>query len=146
MTIRRNEPEDAHSNYFNRLLNGIGARGSSFSDIDAYTHDRRTDRILIQEFKWDGEELSGAQREGLVSLGKRHDVTVWCVRRRKDGLLDWWATTEPRKAVITTDEYQARFGRWWKCEQIIQAPEVFHESEINWSFQDSQPAKKQGAA
>jgi hypothetical protein len=118
MTQRRNDP-DAISNYFDRLLQGIGHRGSSFTDIDGATHDEATDRFLFQEFKRPGEQLNIGQRKFLKALARREYLTVWCVRAREDGHIDWCDVATRRAETITEAEYQARFRRWWNQEAIV---------------------------
>lgn len=112
MTQRRNDP-DRLSNYFDHLLRGIGHRGSSFTDVDALTHDERTDRFLFQEFKRSGEQLGRGQRRLLIGLARRDYITVWCVRLREDGDLDWCNVASRLAETISVHEYQARYRRWW---------------------------------
>lgn len=132
MTFRRNDP-DAISNYFDALLHGIGHRGSSFTDVDAVTHDEATDRFLFQEFKRDGEPLSTGQKRFLKALARKDFFTVWCVRRRSDGLLDWCDVALRSAEVITTDEYRDRFRRWWNREAARKtAPSILTVDDIPW--------------
>jgi hypothetical protein len=107
------------SNYFDDLLKGIGHRGSSFTDIDAATHDEATDRWLFQEFKGPDETLNRGQARHLLGLARQDYATVWCVRKRHDGYLDWCDVRSRQSGVITTGEYQARFRRWWNREPVI---------------------------
>lgn len=118
MTQHRNDP-DKISNYFDRLLSGIGHRGSSFMDIDAVTHDGATHRWLLQEFKHEGEPLDKAQHWMLKDLAgelPKH-FTVWVVVKREDGLIEF-ADYRPGQRVsavtITVEEYRARFRCWWQ--------------------------------
>jgi len=141
VTQLRNNPTSL-SNYFDRLLNGIGHRGSSFTDVDALTHDERTDRFLFQEFKQSTESIPKGQAKLLNALARKDYITVWCVRIREDGDLDWYDVRLRRKETITTNEYCERFHRWWEREEIIQAPAATSESSpaditadmINWGF------------
>ena len=105
---------DSISNYFDRILSGIGKRGSSFSDIDAVTHDRDTHRFLVQEFKHEGEdEKNAAQHWMLRDLAALPDhFTVWHVVKRHDGRIGFAPFGEDPR-VITVQEYQARFAAWW---------------------------------
>lgn len=108
------------SNYFDRLLDGVGHRGSSFTDVDALTHDDPTDRYLFQEFKGPGEELNKGQKKYLKGLSRREYTTVWCVRKRADGYIDWFdVATSIVIEVITEGEYRERFKRWWDRVPVV---------------------------
>ena len=101
------------SNYFDDVLKGIGKRGSSFSDIDAVSHDRETRRFLIQEFKAEGEPVTLGQHWMLKDLAQiPQHFTVWHVVRRADGLIGFAIYGEPL-LVISVEEYQRRFRCWW---------------------------------
>lgn len=107
--------KDAISNYFDRLIAGLGHRGSSFSDIDAITHDAASQRWLVQEFKQTGESLDKAQAWMLRDLSTLRQFTVWVVRREASGLVRWAEFRAGRLAPenITEDEYRQRFSAWW---------------------------------
>jgi hypothetical protein len=93
---------------------GIGKRESTFSDVDAITHDKDGDRYLFQEFKGVGEELSTGQKMLLAGLKRREFATVWCVRMRDDGRLDWFDVGVSKEtAVITEGEYRQKVATWW---------------------------------
>lgn len=115
MTQRRNDL-DAISNYFDSVLRGIGHRGSSFTDVDALTHDGATGRILVQEFKRASESLTEGQRralQGLASVAPKQ-LQVWYVQQLPDGNLKWAQFGSGRYAeVISLDEYREKFRRWW---------------------------------
>lgn len=117
MTIRHNESDDAHSNYFARLEEGIGHRGSSFTDIDAVSHDGRTARFLFREFKGAREILSDGQKRVLMGLAELPRVTCWLVRRQPDNRLlvvefhRGGIVTLP--AEVSEDEYRALYRAWW---------------------------------
>lgn len=118
MTQLRFHPNSI-SNYFDRVLAGIGKRGSSFSDIDAVSHDRDTNRFLVQEFKRENESVSAGQHwllHGLAAI-PRH-FTVWLIVRLDEGQIRFAVYGQPC-SVITEQEYQARFRRWWNNKQII---------------------------
>lgn len=85
--LRRDQ--QAISNFFDRVLKGIGHRGSSFTDVDALTHDEATDRFLFQEFKNADEQLNRGQARLLKGLARREFCTVWCVRRLDDRHVEW---------------------------------------------------------
>jgi hypothetical protein len=118
VTQYRRDP-DRESNYFDRLLRDIGPRGSSFTDVDALTHDERTDRFLFQEFKGPAGQLNRGQSKVLAALARRDYITVWCVRRRGDGLLDWCDVLTRAADRISPAEYRERFCAWWQMEPII---------------------------
>lgn len=113
MTQLRHDPDNI-SNYFDKILEGIGHRGSSFMDVDAVSHDLRTKRFLVQEFKRKGERLNIGQRRTLGAFAEiPAHFTVWVVVKRDDGLLDWIDWGVRRGRVITIEEYRGRFKAWW---------------------------------
>lgn len=131
MTQLRKDP-DSISNHFDKLLDGIGHRGSSLGDIDRFdvvgppiwlTHDKKTRRFLFQEFKYEHELLSKGQRRSLVDLARLSSVNVWIVVLRKDLLIGWHDIKLSRGAkkmdLIDGLSYQERFRRWWKGEPIL---------------------------
>lgn len=107
------------SNYFDALLDGIGHRGSSFTDIDGTAHDEATDRWLFMEFKGPGEALSKGQRRHLSKLARKNYLTVWCLRKRGDGTIDWCDVATRRAEVITPEELKERYRRWWNNEPFL---------------------------
>ena len=117
MTVKWSDPS-AISNYFHRLTDGLGHRGSSFTDLDALTHDGSTRRFLIQEFKHEHEPMSPAQRSALEALAGLPRVTVWYVQQRSDGMLTFAFYQNSAWIVepISAPEYQKRFSRWWTNE------------------------------
>lgn len=115
MTQLRRDPK-AISNYFDELLHGIGHRGSSFTDIDAITHDEKTGRFLVQEFKQNTERLSKGQYWMLRGLAKiPTHFTVWLVRRLEDGRVDWADARDAAgtRRELSVEEYRAKFQEWW---------------------------------
>lgn len=106
----------AISNFFDRVLSGIGHRGSSFMDIDAVTHDGSTGRFLVQEFKQAGEAMTRGQYWMLRDLGTKlpSHFTVWMVRRLNDEQIEWAdASDEHSRCVLTVPEYRQKFSDWW---------------------------------
>ena len=104
---------DAISNYFDRILRGIGKRGSSFSNVDAISHDGDTHRFLVQEFKTEYERIQPGQHWMLRDLAALpQHFTVWHVVKRDDGAIGF-AEFGSELRVITVDEYRARFTAWW---------------------------------
>lgn len=130
MTQYRDDP-DRISNYFDKLLSGLGKRGSSFTDVDALTHDMDTDRFLFQEFKGPDGVIPKGQNIVLRALARKDYVTVWAVRLRADGLLDWRdiGSQETRRG-IDSSEYQARFRAWWANTPYV-APEELRPTGID---------------
>jgi len=125
------------SNYFDTILGGIGHRGSSFTDVDAVTHDVRTHRFLFQEFKQEGEKIDPSQYrvlKDLVAIPKH--FTVWIVVKRRDGQIGWSQFSQPEH-VISVPEYQARFAAWWadcpyKPSQVDAIVAPLDVGEIHW--------------
>jgi hypothetical protein len=115
---------DAISNYFDDLERGIGPRGSTFTDVDAVSHDAPTKRFLFREFKHDGEDLSKAQVWTLRELATLPGCTVWFVRRRDDGWIGFavFGSGQAEEA-ITVEEYRRRLAAWWTNEAIAPGDE-----------------------
>jgi hypothetical protein len=125
VSVYRNDPR-AISNYFEPLMRGCGPRErATFTDVDACTHDRDTDRFLFQEFKQPHEALSvGGVKPCLLALARRDYVTVWCVRKLGDGLrgngrLEWCDVASKQRGYITTDHYRELVRRWWYQLPIV---------------------------
>lgn len=125
MTQLRRVPSSI-SNFFDRLLTGIGHRGSSFTDVDALTHDEATDRFLFQEFKNAGEALNRGQARLLKGLARRDFATVWCVRRLSDDTVEWCDVATREHAILTAEEYRSKFRAWWANEkrQTVSPPPI----------------------
>lgn len=111
---------DPISNRVDRILAGRGRRGSSFSNVDAVTHNRDSQRFLFQEFKGPREEFPNGQHELIEALAALPQVSAWCVRLLEDGLVGWWDLGSGSKDIITIEEYRSRFQGWWDLpeEQI----------------------------
>lgn len=101
------------NNYFNRLYEGVGHRGSSFADIDAVTHDGRTQRFLFQEFKHEGEPCSPGQLYLLRSLARLPGATCWYVLLQDDGDVRWADMRYETVDVISPERLRALFEQWW---------------------------------
>jgi hypothetical protein len=125
VTLYRKDPNKI-TNYFEPLMRGCGPRErATFTDVDACTHDRDTDRFLFQEFKQPWEVLNrGGVSPCLAALARKDYVTVWCVRKLGDGLqgngrVEWCDVASRQHGVITTDEYREFVRRWWYQRPII---------------------------
>jgi hypothetical protein len=118
LTQFRKDPH-AISNYFDTLVRGVGHRGSSFTDVDAVTHDKRTGRFLYQEFKERGEPLRKEQAIYLTDLAKQPGTSVWCVRRLGGAQIEWYDVATRRHETIPEDEYRRRFTAWWADTPIV---------------------------
>lgn len=105
---------DSISNYFDEIERGVGKRGSTFSDVDAVSHDMETRRFLFREFKEDGELLDKAQMWILRDLAKLPRCTVWVVRRNGDGVILFEHEPYSVGVAIGVDEYRARLSAWWQ--------------------------------
>ena len=127
---------DNVSNYFDDIERGIGKRGSSFTDVDALSHDGDTGRFLFREFKVDGETLDKAQEWTLTELSWLDKCTVWLVRKRADGMIGWAVFraegVTPEKP-ITVREYQRRLKQWWFPErEVAQRSAEQKTAAIRW--------------
>jgi hypothetical protein len=144
MTILRVDPESI-SNWFDRVLAGIGHRGSSFTDVDflgvrALTHDGLSRRFLFQEFKRPGEVCSNGQWWALYDLARQPNTTVWLVTQceglqavdllafkevPRDGLLD------ARKG-LSLDDYRREFADWWNRAPVAPTPDAAALPRLLW--------------
>lgn len=114
-------PDDI-SNHIDRLLDGIGARGSSFRDADRLTivhNGGKPARFLFQELKW-REEWDNQTPGQMNSLGwmlrdlaqiTPFTVVVTIVEP------DWNLTVRDYRfateRTYTPDEYREWFRGWW---------------------------------
>lgn len=106
--------KDAISNYFDRLEEGIGKRGSSFTDLDGVSHDGDTDRFLVREFKHPSEQVPRGQARLLFALSRLKRVTVWAIQKREDGKLNWFHVGHGTGVIIITEEqYRELVRSWW---------------------------------
>lgn len=123
MTIYRKDPF-AISNFFHEIEDGIGKRGSSFTDIDGVSHDIDTKRFLFREFKQPGERLHPAQRLVLRDLAHLPRCTVWFLRRLENGGIGFGHFRSGRREEhIQVDEYRRRLKCWWEnVDYAIVAP------------------------
>jgi hypothetical protein len=119
----------AISNYFDDVERGVGKRGSTFTDVDAVSHDKDTKRFLFREFKHETEPLSAAQRWVLQDLAGLPRCTVWLVRRLGDGLIGWaqFGVGQTEEEVITEVEYCRRLFAWWYAPPLPQQQPLFCE-------------------
>jgi hypothetical protein len=111
------------SNYFDTVLKGLGHRGSSFMDIDAVSHDGKTHRFLLQEFKQQGEAMTPAQHWMLRDVSCLPKwFTVWIIVKRSDGLIGFGQYARslelPPIVPIALEEYQERFAAWWDSKAM----------------------------
>ncbi len=108
---------DSISNYFDEVERGVGKRGSSFTDVDAISHDKDTHRFLFREFKHKDEPLDPAQRWVLADLAHLPGCTVWFVRRLGRGLIGWARFGSGKcEETITEGEYRRRLHCWWYAD------------------------------
>jgi len=106
--------KDAISNYFDTLEDGIGKRGSSFTDFDGVSHDRNGNRFLIREFKEEEEKLEDAQWQALHGIATKRNCTVWILRRMKSGKIQFQQCGANGIAqIISEDEYKELVKLWW---------------------------------
>lgn len=110
--------KDAISNEMDRILEGVGHRGSTFTDIDAMSHDMRTHRFLFMEFKRPNESMTSGQRMALCDLALEERMTVWYVQLWPNG--DYgqiaWADMRWPDSIdfISVEEFRARYRSWWE--------------------------------
>jgi hypothetical protein len=135
VTQLRRDPS-AISNYFDDVLRGVGHRGSSFTDLDACTHDEATGRFLFQEFKNEGEALNKGQKRLLLGLARLDYLTVWCVRRLPGDRVQWYDVAKSTEVeTISIAEYRERFRLWWENAPYEPVPVTYAEltaDDISW--------------
>lgn len=122
MTRLLRDPTDI-SNYIDSLTDGIGARGSSFRDVDRLTlvhNGGGAARFLFQELKW-RDEWEGQTQGQVASLEwamsdlaqSSESFSVWRVIVEPDMTLtvkDYRSGVEKR---LTPEQYRAAFQKWW---------------------------------
>lgn len=115
MTVLRRDPQHI-SNYFDRLLSGIGHRGSSYMDLDHFAHDGRTHRFLGIEFKQINERLDKAALIALEDLALEPRWTVWFMGRSEAGLVVWGDFRALKISIQTISEADCRerYEAWWE--------------------------------
>lgn len=102
------------SNEVDRLLSGVGLRGSSYCDIDFLAYDIKTHRFLIQEWKRPNESLSAGQRMALMDLALEERFTVWYVQFWGNGHIAWADMRWPDSLdVLSPVQYKERVRSWW---------------------------------
>lgn len=130
---------DSISNYFDRVLEGVGHRGSSFTDLDAVTHDMSTGRVLIQEMKQYGEPINEGQRRTLEHLSTLPKFTVWVVVKGPRDIIGWREYRTKRAKWMTENEYRDRFQAWWNNVEYAPVtqvpPDPVHELALPASSQ-----------
>lgn len=119
MTQFRNDPA-AISNYFDNLIAGLGKRGSSFTDVDAVTHDLDHKRFLFQEFKREGEPLCTAQRWVVNDLADLPGCTVWISRVLGPDRIELEIVGHGTR-VVTEEVYRRLFAHWWTNPSTVGA-------------------------
>lgn len=116
MTKYRKNPEDI-SNHIDDVLDGIGARGSSFTDVDRLTmvHNgtAKPPRFLLQELKWGGEECDSSKRWLLRDAARIPHVDAWLTRVIDSNTIEVtvYPSSEPRQ--LSNKEYRELFADWW---------------------------------
>jgi len=128
---------DSISNYFDEIERGIGKRGSTFTDVDAVSHDGDTGRFLFREFKADNEPLDKAQAWVLRELAHLPKCTVWFVRRLDAGFIGWaqFGSGQQEEEVISIEEYQERLRCWWAGRPIVvheDTRDMLTAADIRW--------------
>ena len=78
MTQLLREPDNI-SNHFDDLFNGIGHRGSSFTNVDGLIHDGKSKRFLMLEFKHWGESVSSGQHWAMKDFAKIPNCSSWII-------------------------------------------------------------------
>lgn len=111
-------------NWHDRLVQGIGHRGSSFSDLDVIevspmliTHDRATNRALIVELKHQNERMKASQEETLRWLATLPWFTAWLVIQREDGTIGWYDFRDSEAiapARLSVAAFRDLYAQWWR--------------------------------
>lgn len=116
---------DSISNWFDEIERGIGKRGSTFTDVDAVSHDKDTKRFLFREFKTKGEKLDKAQRWVLSDLARLDRCTVWFVRKIDESTIGWAQFgSGKREMPLTIDQYRGLLHAWWNNRPIVAPSDI----------------------
>lgn len=110
------------SNWFAAIIQAKGHRGSSYTDLDAVTHDRTTGRFLIQEFKPEGATVNQGQLLTLQALASlRPTFTVWVVVKCQDlsiALTVLTGSNEEPELILSPQGYLEKYLNWWNDVKI----------------------------
>jgi len=121
MTQLLRDPSDI-SNYVDRLVEGIGLRGSSFRDVDRLTvvhNGGQSARFLFQELKWRSEwdDQTPGQKSSLEwmmkDLARLPGVTACVLIVEDDGgvtVRNYGTQTQRRMSDVA---YRDWFQNWW---------------------------------
>lgn len=128
MTQYKKDPTSI-SNWADRVLKGVGHRGSSFCDVDAIAYkpkmivadDGVTHRFIVQELKHEGEPSSAGQIRLLENLAQVPEFTVWGITKRIDGSVGWKDFKTGGTMIISEQEWRARYQRWWDLNFAVSA-------------------------
>lgn len=114
MTQRR-DGRFPERNDFDRLVEGVGLRGSSFMDLDVLVHDGETHRFLGIELKRAGESCNRGEWITLADLALEPRWTVWYVMFMNDGQLAWADLRLPESITpISREGFLERYRCWWQ--------------------------------
>ena len=118
MTFLRCDPNNP-SNRFNRVLDGVGHRGSSFQDLDCVIHNMKGNRFLFIEWKHQGELKDGrlnlGQQRTMEGLAKLPKCAAMLVVMRDDGLFDlsFAPMWENVRREVTEEQLRGGINDWW---------------------------------
>jgi hypothetical protein len=120
MTVLIKDPTSI-TNWADRVLAGVGHRGSSFCDVDHVEYrpkmivadDGVTHRFIVQELKHEGERTAVGQRRLLEALAQVPEFTVWGITQRIDRTVGWQDFRTGGTAIISEQEWRTRYQRWW---------------------------------
>lgn len=108
---------DHPGNEVAEIIDGIGARGSSISDVDNLTviHDggNGRPRFLFQELKHGDEALDKAQAWILRDLSVLPGVMAWTVRLVSGQAVEVTDHANSSCVTLSKDEYAQRVATWW---------------------------------
>ena len=100
-----------------QVIDGVGARGSSLSDVDNLTviHDggKGQPRFLFQELKHGDEPLDKSQEWILRDLATLPGVEAWTVRLLSGQRIEWTDHAIRTTTVIPHAEYREKVSAWW---------------------------------
>jgi hypothetical protein len=116
MTQRFRSRPDHPGNIVAQIIDGVGARASSLSDVDNLTviHDggNARPRFLFQELKHGDEPLDNSQAWILRDLTRLPGVEAWTVRLLGQHI-EWTRHRDGGMRRLSHAEYRSLVESWW---------------------------------
>jgi hypothetical protein len=141
MVQRFRSRPDHPGNVIAEIIDGIGARGSTISDIDQLTivHDggNGRPRFLFQELKNPEEQIDKSRRWMMRDPAGRPGSTSRPVRLRDDRRLTIVDYPHEIGRVLTRQEYRDEIAIWWGHAIDSECPHGNIRTECDWCWAES---------